>query len=87
MTTVEKRREALAKRLGIEPAELQALGEGEAGVRFQLQPGGYYAVYSPDEEKQLFKIRVPHLPFLSQISDDDGKTYNVYLSVEPACTG
>jgi len=86
MSTVEKRRKALAKRLAIEPEELQAVAEaGATGVRFQLQPGGYYAVYSPDEEKLVFKARVPHVPFLSQIADDEGKTYNVYLSVEPTC--
>lgn len=88
MSTVEKRRTSLAKRLGIEPGELQSLDEeGGAGVRFRLQPGGYYAVYSPEEEKQIFQAGVPHVPFLSQIRDDEGKSYNVYLSVEPACAG
>jgi hypothetical protein len=84
MNTVEKRRLALARRLGIEFQELEALPETGVGVRFQHQPGGYYAVYSVDEERDAFKTRVPDVPFLSQIRDEDGKAYNVYLSVERA---
>jgi DNA gyrase inhibitor GyrI len=85
MSTVEKRRQALARRLGVETQELETLPEETGvGVRFQHQPGGHYAVYSVDEEKQAFRTRVPDVPFLSQIRDDDGKAYNVYISVERA---
>lgn len=85
MSTTEPRRQALARRLGIDTQELEALSQdGGIGVRFQHQPGGFYAVYSLDEEKQAFKTRVPEVPFLSQIRDDDGRAYNVYLSVERA---
>ena len=82
MSTVETRRAALAGRLGVAPDELQIAAEEGAGTRFELQPGGYYWVYSPDEEKQAFKTRVPEVPFVGQISDAEGKTYNVYLAVE-----
>ena len=86
MNTVEIRQLALAKRLGVEPDELQRLpDDGSVGMRFELQPGGYYWVYSSDEEKQAFKTRVPDLPFLSQIRDDGDKTYNVYLAVAASC--
>lgn len=85
MNTIEKRRQALAKRLRLEIEELETLPElSEAGVRFQHQPGGYYSVYSIEEEKQAFKACVPEVPFLSQIRDDDGKAYNVYLTVKRA---
>ena len=85
MSTIEPRRQALARRLSIDMQELETLSqEGELGARFQHQPGGFYAVYSLDEEKQAFKNRVPDVPFMSQIRDDDGRAYNVYLSVERA---
>ena len=83
MSTIELRQQALARRLGIDTQELETLSQqGEFGVRFQHQPGGFYAVYSLDEEKQAFKSRVPEVPFMSQIRDDEGRAYNVYLSVE-----
>jgi hypothetical protein len=85
MNTMEKRRQALASRLGVEVEELKTLPqESGVGVRFQHQPGGFYAVYSIDEEKQAFKSRVPDVPFMSQIRDDEGQAYNVYVSVERA---
>ncbi|HWB08081.1 MAG TPA: hypothetical protein VG826_02465 [Pirellulales bacterium] len=87
MTTLEKRRQALARRLGIDTQELEALDrEGEPGARFQHQPGGFYAVYSLDEEKQAFKTCVPDIPFMSQIRDDQGCAYNVYFCVERAAS-
>jgi hypothetical protein len=84
MNTLDKRRTALANRLGVDENELKTPPDEEnrVGARFELQPGGYYWVYSPDEERQAFKARVPDVPFLSQIQDDDGKMYNVYLAVE-----
>lgn len=85
MRSVEKRRAALAERLGVEISALQVPAEAVAdGTAFQLLPGGVYWVYSPDEEKLAFKTRVPDMPLLSQIHDDEGKTYNVYLSVDRA---
>jgi hypothetical protein len=85
MSTLEKRRQALARRLGIETPELETLSqEGELGARFQHQPGGFYAVYSLEEEKHAFSACVPDVPFMSQIRDDEGRAYNVYLSVERA---
>lgn len=77
----EQRRTALAKRLGVTADELQPLAEEGFGTRFELQPGGFYHVYSSDEEKQAFKKRVPDVPFVDQIRDVEGKTYNVYLAV------
>jgi hypothetical protein len=88
MNTIEQRRQALAKRLQVEIEELETLPElSEWGVRFQHQPGGYYSVYSVEEEKQAFKTCVPDVPFLSQIRDAEGKAYNVYLTVERAKAG
>jgi hypothetical protein len=85
MSTIEPRRQALARRLGIDTQELETVSqEGVLGARFQHQPGGFYVVYSPDEEKQAFKTRVPDVPFLSQIRDEEGRAYNVYLAVERA---
>jgi len=84
MNTIQNRRQALARRLNIDTQELETVSqESDLGARFQHQPGGYYMVYSLDEEKQAFKTRVPDLPFMSQIRDDEGRVYNVYLSVEP----
>ena len=82
MDTSEMRRSALAKRLRVAPDDLQPAPQEGIGSRFELQPGGCYCVYSPDEEKQVFKTRVPDVPFVDQIRDIDGKTYNVYLAVE-----
>jgi hypothetical protein len=82
MGTIEKRRVALAGRLGVVPDELQEVAGEGTGTRFQLQPGGCYWVYSPDEEKQAFKTRVPDVPFLGQIRDVEGKSYNVFLEVD-----
>jgi hypothetical protein len=84
MSTIETRRVALATRLRVAPDDLQVAAEEGIGTRFELQPGGYYCVYSPDEEKQAFKTRVPDVPFVDQIRDGDGKTYNVYLAVGPS---
>ena len=82
MNTVEQRRIALANRLGVAPDELH-VGETQGeGARFQLQPGGYYWVMSREEEKQAFKTRVPDAPFLGQVRDANGKSYNVFLEVE-----
>ncbi|HET6884137.1 MAG TPA: hypothetical protein VFI31_28540 [Pirellulales bacterium] len=82
MDSSEMRRAALAKRLRVAPDDLRPGPQEGIGSRFELQPGGYYCVYSPDEEKQAFKTRVPDVPFVDQIRDGDGKTYNVYLAVE-----
>ncbi|HVA50669.1 MAG TPA: hypothetical protein VNH11_30260 [Pirellulales bacterium] len=82
MNSIDKRRAALAGRLGIGPEELDVPADAAGeGIAFQLLPGGLYWVYSPDEEKQAFKSRVPDVPFLSQIRDDEGQSYNVYLAV------
>ncbi|HVX13592.1 MAG TPA: hypothetical protein VHC22_20580 [Pirellulales bacterium] len=82
MSCVEKRRAALADRLGVAPDELEAAAGEEGCTRFQLQPGGYYWVYSSEEEKVAFKEHVPDVPHLGQIYDVEGKSYNVYLVVE-----
>lgn len=82
MNTVELRQAALAKRLGVSACELEPLVDEGVGTRFQLQPGGFYQVYSSEEEKAAFKRRVPDVPFVGQMHDADGKTYNVYLAVE-----
>ena len=82
MNSIEKRRVALAERLGVPAADLQEpAGAASDGTAFELMPGGIYQVYSPDDEKQAFKARVPDVPFLAQIRDCEGQTYNVYLSV------
>ncbi len=82
MSSVETRRAALAGRLGIAPEELQVAAADEGCTRFQLQPGGCYWVYSPEEEKLAFKEYVPDVPLLGQIHDAQGRPYNVYLVVE-----
>ncbi|HEV3340452.1 MAG TPA: hypothetical protein VG125_08845 [Pirellulales bacterium] len=83
--SIESRRQALARRLNIDTQELETVSqESDLGARFQHQPGGFYVVYSLDEEKQAFKTRVPDVPFMGQVRDDEGRAYNVYLSVEPA---
>lgn len=82
MNQIEIRRAALAKRLGVTEDELKPLTEEGIGSRFELQPGGFYHVYSSEEEKQAFKTRVPDVPFVDQIRGSDGNTYNIYLAVE-----
>lgn len=82
MNQIEVRRAALARRLGVAEDQLQPLAEEGVGSRFELQPGGFYQVYSSDEEKQAFKTRVPDVPFVDQIRGTDGNSYNVYLKVE-----
>jgi hypothetical protein len=83
--SIESRRQALARRLNLQAQELETVSEeSDLGVRFQHQPGGYYVVYSLDEEKQAFKAHVPDVPFMAQVRDEDGRAYNVYLAVERA---
>ncbi|HEX7377980.1 MAG TPA: hypothetical protein VF278_12745 [Pirellulales bacterium] len=86
MNAVERRQAALAKRLGVTTGELEPLAAEAPGARFQLQPGGFYQVYSSDEEKQVFAKQVPDVPFIGQIRDTEGKAYNVYLAVERGAT-
>lgn len=82
MNSVEKRRAALANRLGVSADDLEVPADVAAdGTAFQLLAGGVYWVYSPDEEKQAFETRLPDVPLLAQICDDQGQTYNVYLSI------
>lgn len=81
MDTIEIRRAALAERLAIKPEELEPLPVEGVGSRFQLLPGGFYHVFSLDEEKQAFKTRVPDVPFVDQVRDAEGRSYNVYLVV------
>lgn len=82
MNAVELRQAALAKRLGVTTGEFEPLAAEGPGARFQLQPGGFYQVYSSDEEKQAFAKQVPDVPFIGQIRDEEGKAYNVYLAVQ-----